>query len=853
MKGDVMKFRALRYVVLLCAIILAGCPIMDPLVDAGPDQTVNEGAKVTIEPATFVPTGTIKTYTWKQISGPTVTTKTAKKDGVLTFTAPSTDIQLKLEFQITVADNKGRVSQPDTVVVTVNQIKFFGTAVGSAADYDQLLKYFNQITPENAGKWGVVEATRDVMVWDDVDTAYKFAKDHKLPFKFHTLVWGQQQPAWMDGLSAQEQLEEIEEWMAAVAKRYPDIDLLDVVNEPLNAPAGYREALGGAGTTGYDWVVKAFQMARAHFPRSKLILNEYNTLMLDQFTTDYLAVINVLKSRGLVDGIGEQAHFLERADLPVISANLDKLATAGLPIYISELDLNFADDARHANRMRDLFKLFWDHPSVGGITHWGYRQGVMWRTNGYLLRSDGTTRPALDWIICYRKGGGDKCTVPPYVPTGWQGTEYGLTLEAEEYDQGNGVAALGNVVAYTDGGDWIGFQGVEFQQGWDTFWVTYAKGNTDPGSIAVFLDSRDGTPLLTLDLPPTGSWGSSKTLEEALPAAITGKHDLYIVFNGAGGIGNIDSIRVGKPQPQSGVNLVADGGFETGTAGWSSWIGSTLTTSTAQFHSGTQSMQAVGRSSTGQFAVYSLTDKVETNTTYAVSGWVYITGSSNGTVRLASKLSCEGAADTYPWLENNTAVVPGTWTQLSGNLVIPASCNPTDVAIFFEGTDPGVDVYLDDVKVIPPSTDLVTDGGFETGTAGWSSWNGATLSAVNTQAHSGSQSLHAAGRSNANQFAVYSLTGKVQTGSTYVVSGWALINGTGDGTVRLASKVACEGAADTYPWIQNNTAVVPGTWTELTGNLVIPADCNPTDVAIFFEGTDPAYDVYLDDVSVTPL
>jgi hypothetical protein len=34
---------------------------------------------------------------------------------------------------------------------------------------------------------------------------------------------------------------------------------------------------------------------------------------------------------------------------------------------------------------------------------------------------------------------------------------------------------------------------------------------------------------------------------------------------------------------------------------------------------------------------------------------------------------------------------------------------------------------------------------------------------------------------------------------------------------------------------------------------VIPSTCAPTDVAIFFEGTDPAYDVFVDDVSVTPL
>ena len=850
LKGTNMNFRSLRYASMLAAaLLLAGC-IPELIADAGPDQTVSEGTNVTLPAAANV-LDHIVAYKWKQTAGPKVNFKVSKK-GVLTFTAPSTEVQQKLTFELTVMYERGHKSVSDSVDVTVNQIKFFGTAAAGAQDYALLLNWFDQITPENAGKWGSVEATRDVMNWQALDDAYSFAKTNHLPFKFHTLIWGQQQPGWLASLPADQQLAEIEQWMAAVAARYPDIDFIDVVNEPLNNPAGYRDALGGAGTTGYDWVIKSFEMARAHFPKAKLHVNEFNTVILPQFTDSYMTLVRLLQERHLIDGIGEQAHFLERADVPVVKANLDTLASTGLPIYLSELDLNFADDARQANVMRDLFKVFWDHPSVGGITHWGFRQGATWQTNTWLVRTDGTPRPALDWITCYMGGGGDTCTVPVYVPAGWQGGEFGLTLEAELYDAGQGVAALGSVVAYTDGGDWIAFENVELQQGWNKFWATYAKGNTDPGSISVHLDSLDATPLFTLDLPPTGSWGSAQTLEQDWPS-LTGTHDVYIRFNGVTGIANLDNVRIGKPQPPSGVNLVTDGGFETGTAGWSSWNGATLAASNAQAHSGAQSLHATNRPNANQFAVYSLTSTVQTNTTYSVSAWALINGAGNGTVRLAAKVACAGAADTYPWLQNNTAVVPGTWTQLSGNLVIPATCTPTDVAIFFEGTDPAFDVYIDDVQVIPPSNNLVTDGGFETGTAGWSSWNGATLAASNAQAHTGSQSLHATNRPNANQFAVYSLTGNAQTNTTYSVSAWALINGTGNGTVRLAAKVACAGASDTYPWLQNNTAVVPGTWTQLAGSLVIPATCTPTDVAIFFEGTDPAYDVFVDDVSVTPL
>lgn len=700
-----MHFRPLAYLLLTAAsLLLAGCPLPEPMANAGPDQTISEGTSVTLAASSNDPGGShIASYKWSQTSGPKVAFKVSKK-GVLTFVAPATEVPLQLTFQLVVVDKLGRKSKPDPVTVTVNQIKFFGTASGSADDYTNLLTWFDQITPENSGKWGSVEATRDVMNWTELDAAYDFARANGLPFKFHTLLWGQQQPDWIAGLTAVEQFEEIEEWMTEVAARYPHIDMLDVVNEPLNAPAAYREALGGAGETGYDWVITAFEMAREHFPQAKLLLNEYNTLMLQEFTANYMTVIQLLQERGLVDGIGEQAHFLERADVAVVAANLDTLASTGLPIYISEFDLNYADDARQANVMRDLFTVFWDHPSVAGVTHWGYRQGAMWRTNAYLVRSDGTTRPALDWIVCYMGGGGDTCTVPEYVPAGWQGTEFGVTLEAELYDDGEGVAALGNIVAYTDDGDWIAFKGVEFQQGWDTFWVTYAKGNTDPGSISIFIDSMEGAPVLTVDLPPTAGWNSADTIEQPWTVS-SGSHDVYIRFNNGPGVANVDNVRFGKPQPRSDVNLLPDGGFETGIAGWSSWNGSALATSTAQAHSGLQSLLATNRPNTNQFAVYSLTSVVNPNTTYAVSAWALHTAAANDTVRMAAKIECTAETapsghNTYPWLQNNAAVVPNTWTQLSANLVIP-DCDLVDVAIFLEGTTAGVDVYLDDVSVQP--------------------------------------------------------------------------------------------------------------------------------------------------------
>ena len=134
--------------------------------------------------------------------------------------------------------------------------KFLGN-IHSSSQMTNYTEYWNQVTPENAGKWDSVEHTRDVMTWSSLDAAYNFAKNNDFPFRLHVLVWGNQQPAWIESLPPDEQLEEIEEWFIAVADRYPDLDYVEVVNEPLHDPpnqpgsggGNYIDALGGSGDT----------------------------------------------------------------------------------------------------------------------------------------------------------------------------------------------------------------------------------------------------------------------------------------------------------------------------------------------------------------------------------------------------------------------------------------------------------------------------------------------------------------------------------------------------------------------------------------------------------------------------
>jgi endo-1,4-beta-xylanase len=88
---------------------------------------------------------------------------------------------------------------------------------------------------------------------------------------------------------------------------------------------------------------------------------------------------------------------------------LDKLTATGLPIYITEFDLGNLSNSGTPNDNQQLqlymkvFPILWQHPGVKGITIWGYKEGLVWQTTTYLVRADGTARPALLWLASYIK------------------------------------------------------------------------------------------------------------------------------------------------------------------------------------------------------------------------------------------------------------------------------------------------------------------------------------------------------------------------------------------------------------------------------------------------------------------
>jgi endo-1,4-beta-xylanase len=302
-------------------------------------------------------------------------------------------------------------SGPAPLPIATGGTKFLGN-IYSGSQLEDFTHYWNQVTPENAGKWGSVEQTRDNMNWAGLDAAYALAKDNDFPFRLHVLVWGNQQPAWIENLPAEEQLEEIKEWMQALADRYPDIDYVEVVNEPLHDPpnqageggGNYINALGGAGTTGWDWVLESFRLAREYFPDAQLMVNDYNIVNNRSNVSRYLGLINLLKAENLIDQIGVQGHaFSTRGSTSEMERNLDELAATGLPIQVTEFEIDGPTDQTQLSDYQRIFPIFWEHPAVIGVTLWGFRPGL-WRNEqrAYLIETDGfTERPALEWLRSY--------------------------------------------------------------------------------------------------------------------------------------------------------------------------------------------------------------------------------------------------------------------------------------------------------------------------------------------------------------------------------------------------------------------------------------------------------------------
>jgi GH35 family endo-1,4-beta-xylanase len=203
----------------------------------------------------------------------------------------------------------------------------------------------------------------------------------------------------------------IEDAMSAVKGR---VWAWDVLNEPVHERDFYQHF---PETLSAEW----FKHARKTDPHALLFVNEYamlNSRTSPNFIQRYLAFIKMLQDNGApLDGIGVQGHIGAQVRNPVdVLSDLDLLQTAGLPIHITEFDINTKDEELQADYTRDFLIACYSHPSVSAFIKWGFWQSDHWKPDAAMYRADWSAKPNAavwrEWVV-------NKCAPalkPPPMP-----------------------------------------------------------------------------------------------------------------------------------------------------------------------------------------------------------------------------------------------------------------------------------------------------------------------------------------------------------------------------------------------------------------------------------------------------
>ena len=301
----------------------------------------------------------------------------------------------------------------DSVSVRVELVRHefpFGSALRLTIQHDEVeklyrataAKYFWHGLAESQFKWPNYEPQKGVIKREEMQEYIDFAKENGWSLRGHTLAW-----AYSSGIkhwSAQGSCEDLEqnikERIERDLKEYKGkITEYDVWNEPMHQSYFFDQC-------GWQLLDSAFIWAHRADPDAKLYINEYGIITGNE-TSKYYTLIKEMLERGVpVHGIGDQCHFGIRHAVPnVIKEKLDKLASLGLLIKITELDFGTAESGSammSEEEQAEQYKIFlttvFSHPAVNGIVMWGFGDGRYYKKNGGIVTSDGTPKPAADTI-----------------------------------------------------------------------------------------------------------------------------------------------------------------------------------------------------------------------------------------------------------------------------------------------------------------------------------------------------------------------------------------------------------------------------------------------------------------------
>jgi len=342
-------------------------------------------------------------------------------------------------------------------------------------DIAVVTEQFNQISPENDLKWQLIHPQPGAAGYNfgPADAYVNFGLSNHMYIVGHTLVWHGQTPGWVfqgtnlpsgitNSISAsptpalpatatntygtngfrarrfgrgfggfnlngprasrEELLQRMHDHIATVVGRYKGkIKVWDVVNEAIaDGGTNILRTSAWEQIIGPDFIAKAFEYAHEADPDAILRYNDYS-LENPAKRAKLITLIKSLQAQGVpVMAIGSQTHVsVTSPSFEEEDKVLTDLETLGLPIHITELDVNSARggqrsnsgdvaanadatqgglvsdaDKKQADAYAGLFRAFKKHDKfVKVITLWGVNDGVSWRAQGRPLLFDANNRP----------------------------------------------------------------------------------------------------------------------------------------------------------------------------------------------------------------------------------------------------------------------------------------------------------------------------------------------------------------------------------------------------------------------------------------------------------------------------
>jgi endo-1,4-beta-xylanase len=264
-----------------------------------------------------------------------------------------------------------------------------------------LAREFNMVEPEDALKWEVVHPDPERYDFSQADQVVDFASRNNMKVRGHTLVWHRQNPKWLtdEKFTADELAAILEKHIKTVVGHYRGrIFAWDVVNEAFDEihPGALRSTIWrdqpgiGLAKNGSAYIERCFRWAREADPQALLFYNEAEAEVVNAKSDAIYAMIQDFRQRGVpIDGIGFQMHIANlHADVPSISANIERFTALGIQVHITEMDVALPVDAegsassddlqRQADIYRRIASACLEHPGCTAIQTWGFTDKYSW-------------------------------------------------------------------------------------------------------------------------------------------------------------------------------------------------------------------------------------------------------------------------------------------------------------------------------------------------------------------------------------------------------------------------------------------------------------------------------------------